>query len=86
MGRKHAEDQARAEAALGHPNWRGPIIRSICAMFALAMWGGAVWVVVENPEPVGWVGAVLLGLIGLDAAVSAWRKSEPILSRIGPLP
>ena len=63
--------------------------RMVTAVFGVFLVGLAVviWLSADNPISVGAVVAALaVGLLGVDACLSAVRNKRSLLERIGPLP
>ena len=77
----------RADRGPGTHGWRGPVVRSLLVLFALAMFASAGYVAVTAPaDPLAALGVVVLALVGVDAAAAALRRRAPWLARLGPLP
>jgi hypothetical protein len=69
------------------PPARSTTYRVVTAAFGILFSGLAVAVVVAAELTVGAaIGAAALGILGIDALVSAYRSTPSLLSKIGPLP
>lgn len=66
---------------------RGSRIVTACMGALFAALAIAIIVVVDRPIGLGaLVAAMVIGLLGIDALLSAVRAKRSLLSRIGPLP
>jgi putative Mn2+ efflux pump MntP len=62
--------------------------RVVTAVVGLVFVASAVLILSmgASPDLKQWIAAAIIGLLGLDALVSAFRNKRSLLSRIGPLP
>jgi hypothetical protein len=66
---------------------RSPAYRLVTAVFGLVFTGVAIGILIVAELTLGSVvAAAIIGFLGIDALVSAYRKTSSLLSRIGPLP
>ena len=69
------------------PLARSTTYRVVTAAFGIFFSGIAVAIVVVAGPTVGAsIGAAALGILGVDALVSAYRSTPSLLAKIGPLP
>lgn len=63
------------------------VYRVVTAAFGLLFTAISIAILVVSDRTVGPVlVAAVLGVLGVEAIVSAWRSKASLLSRIGPLP
>jgi hypothetical protein len=60
--------------------------RIVTAAFGVLFTFIAMSIGIVSELTVGSITAIVMGIVGIDAIVGAWRNSPPLLSRIGPLP
>ena len=66
---------------------RSKTYRLVTAAFGALFAAIALAIVVESDRALGpLLLSAVIGLLGVDAVVSAWRNKPSLLSRIGPLP
>jgi hypothetical protein len=63
------------------------VYRIITAVSGLAFLMMAIAILLTTDRSIGpVVAALIIGALGVDAMISAWRNKPALLSRIGPLP
>lgn len=76
---------APADSSGGRPSTRR-VVTALFGVFFIVMAGAIMASVDESMIVGGIVAAAVIGLLGLEACVSAARDRPSLLQRIGPLP